>query len=119
MADFNIVKWMSGRVGYDIPVATLENIVLERGLSDVSDFADLTEKDKDLTLADLLFFMWSSPTQTASVTKSHGDFTLTKGSQMLTDKNNIYKTLMGLYRKWGDPKADILDDSEGECAWVD
>lgn len=115
---FDIVKWMSSRVGYDIPTQTLENIIIERGLQDVSDFADLSDKDKDLTLGDLMFYMWTSPTQTSSESKSHGDYTYSKGSQMLTDKKNIYETMMALYRKWGDPKADMIEDSEGGCSWI-
>lgn len=118
MAEFDIVKWLSGRVGYYIPEATLENIVLERGLQDVTDFADLSDRDKDLTLADLLFYMWTSPTSTASETKSHGDFTHTIGSQQLTDKRNIYNTMIALYRKWGDPKAELAENSEGGCGWM-
>lgn len=118
METFDIVKWMNSRVGYDIPVAALENIVLERGLTDVTDFADLTDEDKDLTLADILFYMWTSPTQTATESKSHGDFTYSKGSQTLTDKRNIYNTMMGLYRKWGDAKADMIEDTEGGCVWT-
>lgn len=118
MADFNIITWLSNRVGYDIPKGTIQNIVVERGLQDVSDFADLTQKDKDLTLADCLFYLWSSPTQTASKSWSHGDQTKSVGSQTLTDKANLYKLMMSLYRKWGDPMADVVEEAEGGVQWV-
>lgn len=117
--DFDIIQWLGNRVGYDIPRATLENIVLERGLSDVTDFAELTARDKDLLLADLLFFLWSSPTQTASTTWSHGDATRSKGSQIITDKKNIYDLMMSLYGKWNDPMADTVADSSGVCQWLE
>lgn len=119
MTDFDIVKWMKGRVGYDVPVTTLETIALERGLLDVSDFAELTDMDKDLVLADILFFLYTSPTQTASESKSHGDYTYSKGSQTLTDKRHIYDMMMSLYKKWGDPKAVLIEDSDGGCFWMD
>lgn len=118
MADFDIVKWLGNRVGYDIPRQTLENIVLERGVQDVSDFADLTQKDKDLLLADLLFYLWTCPTQTASKSWSHGDSTKSIGSQMMTDKRNIYNTLMALYKKWDDPMVDLVTESEGGVQWL-
>lgn len=117
MIDFDIVKWMRGRVGCDIPTETLEYIALERNIQDVTDYAELTDRDKDLVLADILFYLYTSPTQTASESKSHGDFTYSKGSQTLTDKKNIYDMMMTLYRRWGDPKADLVEDSEGGCFW--
>lgn len=119
MAEFNIVKWLSGRLGYEIPTQTLENIALERGIADITDFADLTQKDKDLTLADCLFYIYTTPTQTASESKSHGDFTHSKGSQIITDKRNLYTLMMGLYRKWGDPMADMIEESQGGVQWLD
>lgn len=118
MAEFNIITWLKNRVGYDIPKGTLENIVLERGLRDVSDYADLSEKDKDVLLADLLFYLWTCPTQTASKSWSHGDQKRSIGSQMMTDKNNIHDLMMSLYRKWGDPKAEMVEDSGGYVQWV-
>lgn len=111
---------MSGRVGYDIPRQTLENIVIERGLTDVTDFAELTERDKDLVLADIMFYLYTSPTKSASVSRSHGDFTISKGGQELTDKRNIYALMMSLYRKWGDPMVDYVESvDEGGCQWMD
>lgn len=115
---FNIIKWLKNRVGYDIPTGTIENIVLERGLQDVTDFAELTQKDKDLLLADLLFYLWTCPTQTASKSWSHGDQTKSIGSQMLTDKANIYNLLMALYRKWDDPMVETVEDMSGGVQWI-
>lgn len=119
MADFNIINWLGNRVGYEIPHQTLENIVLERGCSDVVSFDELQPRDKDLLLADVLFYLWSSPTQTASTTRSHGDFTESKGSQVMTDKRNIYRLMMSLYKKWNDPMADLVEESDGGLQWID
>lgn len=114
---FNIITWLKNRVGYDIPQGTIENIVLERGLEDVTDFAELTQKDKDLLLGDLLFYMWTCATQTASKSWSHGDMTKSVGSQMLTDKANIYDLMMSLYRKWNDPMVETVE-AIGGVGWI-
>lgn len=119
MSDFNIITWLGNRVGYNIPEETLQNIVLERGLQDVTDFAELDARDKDLLLADVLFFLWSSPTETASYSRAHGDNSESYGSQKLTDKRNIYNLMMSLYKKWDDPMADLVQESDGNVQWLE
>ena len=115
---FDIVEWLGARVGYDIPRQTLVNIVMERGLSGTASFDDLTAKDKDLLLADTLFYLWSIPTQTASKSWSHGDATESVGSQIMTDKRNIYNLLMSLYKRWNDPMAELVSESDGGVSWM-
>ena len=115
---FDIVEWLGARVGYDIPRQTLVNIAMERGLQNVTSFEDLTSKDKDLLLADTLFYLWSSPTQTASKSWSHGDATESVGSQIMTDKRNIYNLLMSLYKRWNDPMAELVSESDGGVSWM-
>lgn len=121
MASFDIITWLGNRVGYNIPRETLENIVMERGLSDVTDFSELDQRDKDLLLADILFYLWSSPTESASYSRSHGDFSENVGSQKLTDKRNIYSMMMSLYRKWGDAMVELIEEVEadGGVQWID
>lgn len=117
--NFDIVTWMGARVGYDMPRQTLVNIAMERGLADVSTFEELSSKDKDLLLADTLFYLWSCPTQTASHSWSHGDASENRGSQIMTDKKNIYNLMMSLYKKWGDPMADLALESSGGIQWLE
>lgn len=115
---FDIITWMGARVGYDIPRQTLVNIAMERGLQNVTSFEDLTSKNKDLLLADTLFYLWSSPTQTASKSWSHGDAKESIGSQIMTDKRNIYNLLMSLYKRWNDPMAELVSESDGGVSWM-
>lgn len=119
MDKFNIITWLGNRVGYEIPAQTLVNIVMERGLQDVKEFAELSAENKDLLLADVLFYLWSYPTQTASSSWSHGDATESKGSQIMTDKRNIYNLMMSLYRKWKDPMAELVEESDGNVQWLE
>lgn len=119
MATFDIINWLGNRVGYEIPRQTLENIVMERELSDVKSFEELDARNKDLLLADTLFYLWSCPTQTASHSWSHGDATESEGSQIMTDKRNIYRLMMALYRRWQDPMAELIEESDGSVEWVD
>lgn len=116
--EFDIITYMGSLTGFSFEKSVLERIAMERGLSYVSNFNDLTERDRDLLLADMLFVIYTTPSQTPSLTKSHGSFSQTIGSQIITDKANIYDLMMKLYRKWGEEKAE-LDDAESNLQWLE
>lgn len=118
MASFNIIRYMSSLTGYVFDEAVLERIALERGVSEITDFADLTQRDKDLVLADMLLVLFTSPSQTASLSKKHGQFSQTIGSQIIYDKDDLYDLMMRLYKKWGDPLAEELADMGGGLEWI-
>lgn len=110
MIQFDILSYMSSLTGFTFEKSVLERIALERGVEEVSSLEELSQKDRDLLLADLLFIIYTSPTQSPSISKKHGSFSLTIGSQYISDKKNIYELMNKLYSKWSDPKLDNLDD---------
>lgn len=119
MKQFNIIRYMGSMTGFSFSEDTLERIALERGLAEVDDFAMLDQRDKDLLLADMLFVIYTTPTQTASNMKKHGAWEQSEGSQTITDKKNIYDLMMSLYRKWGDPMAETIEESQGGLQWLE
>ena len=118
MASFDIIRYMSSLTGYVFDDAVLERIALERNVADVGSFAELSEKDKDLLTADLLFVLYTSPSKSASISKKHGQFSMSIGGQTITDKDNIFDTMMRLYKKWEDTKAEELEKIGGGLEWM-
>ena len=118
MAGFDIIRYMSSLTGYVFDDAVLERIALERNVAEVGSFVELSEKDKDLLTADLLFVLYTSPSRSASISKKHGQFSMSIGSQTITDKDGIFYTMMRLYQKWEDPKAEELEDMGGGLEWM-
>ena len=118
MASFDIIRYMSSLTGYIFDDAVLERIALERNVAEVGSFSELTEKDKDLLTADLLFVLYTSPSQSASFSKKHGQFSQSVGSQTITDKDGIYNLMMRLYNKWEDPRAEELEKIGGGLEWM-
>lgn len=110
---------MGSLTGFTFERPVLERIALERNVQDVVSLEDLSQKDRDLILADMLFILYTSPTQTASLTKQHGAFSQTIGSQYISDKRNIYALMNKLYAKWGDPKLDDISDTAGGMTWLE
>ena len=118
MASFDIIRYMSSLTGYIFDDAVLERIALERSVADVASFSEITEKDKDLLTADLLFVLYTSPSQSASFSKKHGQFSQPVGSQTITAKDGIYNLMMRLYNKWIDAKAKEVENMGGGLEWM-
>ena len=115
MGDFDIIEYMSSLTGIVFDKAVYKRIAMERGVYGVTDISGIDDKTKDLLTADLLFVAYTSPTTTASQTRTHGTYTCTVGSQVF-DKDDIYNLMIALYSKWNDDKLDIV--SEGTVQWL-
>ena len=118
MTSFDIIRYMGSLTGYIFDDAVLERIALERSVADVASFSEITEKDKDLLTADLLFVLYTSPSQSASFSKKHGQFSQSVGSQTITNKDGIYNLMRRLYNKWEDPKAKEVENMGGGLEWM-
>ena len=118
MAGFDIIRYMSSLTGYIFDDAVLERIALERNVAGVASFSEITERDKDLLTADLLFVLYTSPSQSASFSKKHGQFSQSIGSQIITDKDGIYNLMVRLYQKWEDPKVNEIEEMGGGLEWM-
>jgi hypothetical protein len=116
---FDIVDYVANALtGFTFTRSQVKYIVEGRGLADVESVTALTQKDKDLLTADCLRIIYTSPTQSASSTDQHGDFSMSRGSQYISDKKQIYKWMMALYKKWGEnPFED--EELEGGLQWFE
>ena len=118
MAEFDIIKYLEGLTAFVFDRAVLNRIAMERDLLSVESYNDLTQKQKDLALADLLFVIYTAPNYTASFTNQHGAYTQTIGSQRYDTKKDIYNVMIGLYQKYDDDKLDSLPLEANDTVWV-
>lgn len=118
MAEFNIVNYLGSILGYPIPKETIERIALERGLTEVNDWAEITTRQRNLAIADCLFFIFSSPNNTGNRSRQHGDFSVTIGGIQIYDKNDIFALMMRLYQNPDEELWEALANIGG-CQWMD
>lgn len=116
MEDFNIIEYLEGLTSYVFDKSVLKRIAMERGVLGVTDYGMLTQQQKDLCLADLLYVIFISPNYTASLTNQHGAYSQTIGSQRYDSKTDVYNVMIGLYKKWDDDKLEML--ASGNIQWV-
>ena len=114
--EFDIYKYIEGLTGFVFDKTVIERIALDRGVSEVTSYDELTQRDKDLILADLLYTAYCSPNMMAKHTHQHGSFSKTVGSQTI-NRDELYQIFMGIYRRYGED--ELLDGIAGRVKWID
>lgn len=109
--EFDILQYMSGLTGFTFDKAVLTRIALERGVAEVTEFDELTKRDRDLITADLLLTAYLSPNVWASYSQEHGSNKKGIGSQTMYNKDEILGWLRGIYEEYDDPMIDQLPDN--------
>lgn len=117
---FDILDFLSGLTGYVFDKSVLTRIAWEREVADITSYDELDAKTIDLLRADLLYTAYLSPSTMASHTNSHGSFSQTFGSQVVSnaEKDRLYQTFMAIYEKYGDEKFDEIEITEGALQWL-
>jgi hypothetical protein len=109
--EFDILQYMSGLTGFTFDKAVLTRIALKRGVDEVTEYEELTEKDEDLITADLLLTAYLSPTVWASFNQSHGSYKKGIGSQTMYNKEEILDFLRKIYELYDDPMLEKVPDN--------
>lgn len=105
----NIVTYLGGKIRFEVTADNIKSVLVDRGIADTADTSTLTQEELDLCYADILFIIWSStPTNTASWSKSHGNYKEAHGSETLRDKTDIYNMMVKIYTLYLDEKLDQL-----------
>lgn len=117
---FDILDFLSGLTGYVFDKSVLARIAWERDVANVTSYNELDAKTIDLLRADLLYTAYVSPNTIAAHTNSHGSFTQSFGSQVISEaeKGRLYQTFMAIYEKYDDIKFDEVEIAESNLQWL-
>jgi hypothetical protein len=117
---FDILDFLSGLTGYVFDKSVLARIAWERDVANVTSYDELDAKTIDLLRADLLYTAYVSPNTIAAHTNSHGSFTQSFGSQVISEaeKGRLYQTFMAIYEKYDDIKFDEVEIAESNLQWL-
>jgi hypothetical protein len=109
---------MSDMTGYTFRRGALERIARERGTINAESIDEISTRQKNLMLADMLFVVLTSPDSTSSITKQHGDYSTTIGSMKITEKDDIRELMNALYNNPDSELNQILTSYQGGVRWV-
>ena len=97
---FDIIEYMSGLTGFVLDDTVLKRIAFDRGVSEVVSYEELTDRDKDLILADILISVYLAGYDLPSFQHQHGQFSTSIGKQTIKDKDSLLALARRLYGKW-------------------
>lgn len=100
--EFNIVNYMSSLTGFTLDESVFRRIAVERGVDTVENEFDLTERDRDLLTADIIYTILLSPSTIPSFQHQHGQFSVSIGQQKVNDRDYLFRLMLWLYRRWDD-----------------
>ena len=119
MATPYIINYLSGLTGFVFDKSVLNRIAEERGVALATSLSELTQKQRDLCLADELFVIYTGPKSTASSTNQHGSYTHIVGSQSMNDNKYIYNAMVKIYTTYGETaKLALIPDADGFMEWT-
>jgi hypothetical protein len=105
MAAYTIETWLRGMVDFDVPDATIMAILFNNEVAQGIPVGSTTEKQRDLSLADLLMWLSSSSTSSSGEYISDGGWSHQKSNKQVVDRAGLIKRAQDLYAKWNSDKA--------------
>ena len=115
---FNITDYLSGLTTYVFEKSVLERVARDRGVFGVTAYENLSEKDKALLKADLLYEIYIGANSSASYSVSDGAFKESVGSQTINDKKYLYGVIYTIYKQYDDGKMALLGYEGNEMTWI-
>ena len=121
MVEFDIIKYLSGLLGgFVFDRATLEAIALDRGVSDVVAYEELSYEQREILRADLAYAAYCSPSTMASNSQKHGTYSNSVGQQVISeaDRERLYNSFAPIYKKYEDEKLEVLESDGASLQWL-
>lgn len=118
---FNIINYIAGMTGFVFDLDVLKRIALDCGVSDITEYSELTQENKDRCKMELLRTILQTPYSTASHTSKHGEWQEQIGSQSITasQREEIKKQLRRLAEKYNENDLlEELDNMDANLQWM-
>ena len=96
-----IDQYLKGKVDYEIPESALLAIMADRGVTPGTLLIDVTERQKDLSLADLYMWLASSSVSSTGEYESDAGWQRQRSSKNVFDRGYFKALANALYAKWG------------------
>lgn len=103
-----IEQYLRGTVGFEIPDSAIYTILTKRKIECKTMVSTLTEKELDLSTADLYMYCASTPSVKGVTIDAHGSWKHQEGGweSSAFDKRNLRKMANDLYAKWGEKTGE-------------
>lgn len=100
-----IEQYLQGKVDFNISDSTISAILFDRGIDSGTYMEDITERQKDLCLADLYMYVANSSTSSSSEYESDGGWQRQRSTKNVYNRAGWLDLAKRLYAKWGEGDA--------------
>lgn len=104
--NYTIETYLRGKVrNIEVTDEALQSILAELEISDGAEYSSLSQKQKDLALAGLYAWIYTSPTQSSKVSDEDGDWSHSEGGEQMsaTSLNRYLRMANDIYKKYDMP----------------
>lgn len=104
--NYTIETYLKGKVrNIEVTDEALQSILAELEISDGAEYSSLSQKQKDLALAGLYAWIYTSPTQSSKVSDEDGDWSHSEGGEQMsaTSLNRYLRMANNIYKKYDMP----------------
>lgn len=115
---FDIIEYISSLTAFQFDIAVLKRIALERNAADITSVEQVSKKQRDLILADLLYTAYLSPYIWSSFSSSHGNFSKSVGGQTISNRDELLIMAKRLYAKYNDEMLEEIGET-GNLQFLD
>ena len=104
--NYTIESYLKGKVrNIEVTDDAIQSILAELEIDADSDYAHLSQMQKDLALAGLYAWIWTSPSQSSKVSDEDGDWSHSEGGEQMSAASLMRYMRMAnrIYKKYGMP----------------
>ena len=103
---YTIESYLKGKVrNIDVTDDAIHSILADLEIENGAEFSSLSRKQKDLALAGLYAWIWTSPIQSSKVSDEDGDWSHSEGGEQMSDAvlNRYMRMANEIYKKYDMP----------------
>lgn len=104
--NYTIASYLKGKVrNIEVTDDAIQSILAELEIDQSSDYGQLSQKQKDLALAGLYAWIWTSPSQSSKISDEDGDWSHSEGGEQMSSASLMrYMRLANrIYKRYGMP----------------
>lgn len=101
-----IEQYLAGKVDFNLGDTTIAAILYDRGIPEGASLETVSQRQKDLALADLYVYVAGSSTSSSGEYESDGGWQRQRSAKNAYNRNGLLALAKQLYAKWDEAFAD-------------
>lgn len=97
-----IEQYLQGKVDFNLSDDNIHSILFDRGVTEGADVSSISERQRELCLADLYMLLANSSVSSSGEYESDGGWQRSVSAKNVHNRNGLVALADRLYKKWGE-----------------